>query len=105
MLFVEFTLSGVTKIESFKEGKLGNSAALKLITELHNTRKQHPYFLHCDKIKRIEAKLEGLSSRAKSRYPLESELLKLKEDRAEWLKIEGYPDEMPPTIKLEIYRK
>lgn len=105
MLFIEYTVDGITKTETFKDGRLGDSAALKLITELHNTRKRHPYFLHADKIKRIEEKLEKLGSRSKARYALESELSKLKEDRTEWLKIEGYPDEMPPTIKLEIYRK
>lgn len=90
----------------FPETKKGNSDSIKFIQSLFKERTNDPYFYRLAKIKTLKIKFDKIKhKRTKGRYQLESELLHEEKSRKELLEMLGVPDQMPVTIKIEIFKR
>lgn len=102
MIHIEYTLAdGTTSLNSFPSNRNGNAASIKFLEGLKAKRYDEPWYMHRDKIFKLEAKIKKLGSRSKVRIQSEIEIKKMKADRTELLDLLGIAAP-PHQLKITI---
>jgi hypothetical protein len=94
--------SGVTT-RIFPPTVKGNRESVKYIEQLHENKKNQPWYFLLDKIVKIQSKLDDhyLGLRTKKRLSLEADLKILQREREDYLKIQDIA-KAPPVDKIQI---